>query len=80
MLQNRPTRVEMAALVNRARLDRRLSVRRAAQIAGVPASTMHGWLQGRHFPTPALRPKFLTLVEHLELTEFLHAGLWQDDL
>lgn len=78
-MQDRPTRAEMAALVNQARLDRHLSVRGAAQISGVPASTMQGWLLGQHFPTPALRPKFLALVEHLELDDFLHAGLWMDD-
>ena len=78
ILQHRPTRSEMAALVNQARLDRHLSVRGAAQVSGVPASTMQGWLQGGHFPTPALRPKFLALVEYLELNHFLHAGLWLD--
>jgi len=78
-VQDRPSRVEIAAMVNQARVDRHLSVRRAAQISGVPASTMQGWLQGRHFPTPALRPKFLALVAHLELGHFLHAGLWQDE-
>ncbi|MBA3019720.1 hypothetical protein [Propionicimonas sp.] len=79
MLQDPPTRAEVAALVNQARLDRHLSVRGAAQLSGVPASTMQGWLQGQHFPTPALRPKFLALVEHLELNHFLHAGLWLED-
>lgn len=79
-MQFRPTRAELAVLVNQARLDRHLSVRGAAQLSGVPASTMQGWLQGHHFPTPALRPKFEALVEHLELAELLHAGLWADDL
>lgn len=79
-MQFRPTRAELAVLVNQARLDRHLSVRGAAQLSGVPASTMQGWLQGRHFPTPALRPKFEALVDYLELTELLHAGLWADDL
>lgn len=74
------TRAELIALVDRTRLERHISVRAAARLSGVPASTMQGWLQGRYFPTPALRPQFLALVEHLELTEFLHAGLWQDEL
>lgn len=78
-MHDRLSRAEIAALVNQARRDQHLSVRGAAQISGVPASTMQGWLQGRHFPTPALRPKFLALVAHLELGHFLHAGLWQDD-
>lgn len=77
-MQNRPTRVEMVALVNQARLDRHLSVRGAARLCGVPASTMQGWLQGRHFPTPALRPKFQALVEHLGLSAHIHPGLWLD--
>ena len=47
----------------------------------IPGSaTVQGWLAGRHFPTPALRPKFLILVEALELTQHLHAALWLDDL
>jgi hypothetical protein len=45
----------------------------------VPAATVQGWLAGRHFPTPALRPKFLLLVEALGLTEHLHAALWLDE-
>lgn len=78
-MQQQPTRAEIAALVNKARVSQSLSVRAAAQLSKVPPSTMQGWLQGRHFPTPALRPKFLALVEYLGLTEFLHAGLWLDD-
>ncbi len=78
-MQHLPTRSEMIALVNQARVDRHLSVRGAARLSGVPTSTMHGWLQGRHFPTPALRPKFLALVEYLQLADFLHSGLWMDE-
>ncbi|MGV8907397.1 MAG: helix-turn-helix domain-containing protein [Propionicimonas sp.] len=79
-MQDRPTRSELARLIDRARLDRHLSIRSAARIAGVPAATAQGWLAGRHFPTPALRPKFLLLVEALGLTERLHPALWLDDL
>lgn len=79
-MQYRPTRSELAQLINKARLDRHLSIRSAARIAGVPAATVQGWLAGRHFPTPALRPKFLLLVEALELTDHLHPALWQDEL
>lgn len=77
-MQYRPTRSELALLINQARLDRHLSIRSAARIADVPAATVQGWLAGRHFPTPALRPKFLRLVETLGLTDHLHAELWLD--
>lgn len=79
-MQDRPNRSELAELINQARLDRHLSIRSAARIAGVPAATVQGWLAGRHFPTPALRPKFLLLVEAFDLTEHLHPALWLDDL
>jgi DNA-binding transcriptional regulator YiaG len=79
-VHNRPTRSELAQLINQARLDRHISIRSAARIAGVPAATVQGWLAGRHFPTPALRPKFLLLVEALELDHYLHPALWIDDL
>lgn len=79
-MQHRPTRSELCELINQARLDRHISIRSAAQIAGVPPATVQGWLSGRHFPTPALRPKFLRLVEALELDDCLHPALWLDDL
>jgi transcriptional regulator with XRE-family HTH domain len=78
-VQQRPTRTEIARLIDQARKDRHLSIRTVARIAGVPPSTMQGWLSARHFPTPALRPRFLKLVELLELTELLHPGLWLDE-
>lgn len=78
-MHHRTTRAELAQLLNQARLDRHLSVRGAARIAAVPAATMQGWLAGRHFPTPALRPKFLVLVEALGLSDLLHPALWLDD-
>jgi len=79
-VQYRPTRSELARMINQARLDRHISIRSAARIAGVPAATAQGWLAGRHFPTPALRPKFLLLVEALDLSDQLHPALWLDDL
>nr|WP_300142152.1 helix-turn-helix transcriptional regulator [Propionicimonas sp.] len=79
-MRYRPTRSELVQLVNQARLDRHVSIRSAARIAGVPPATVQGWLAGRHFPTPALRPKFLRLVEAFELTYLLHPALWLDDL
>lgn len=78
-MQNRPTRTELAKLVNQTRLDRNISVRSAARIAGVPPTTLQGWLSGRYFPTPALRPKFLLLVEALGLADQLHPALWLDE-
>lgn len=72
------SRAELTRLINRARQERHISIRSAARIAGVPAATAQGWLAGRHFPTPALRPKFLLLVEALELTDQLHPNLWLD--
>lgn len=79
-MHQRPTRSELAQLINQARLDRHISIRSAARIADVPAATVQGWLAGRHFPTPALRPKFLRLVDALELNDYLHPALWMDDL
>lgn len=73
------TRAELTRMINRARLERHISIRTAARIAGVPAATAQGWLAGRHFPTPALRPKFLRLVEALELSDYLHPSLWLDN-
>lgn len=72
------SRVELTRLINRARQERHISIRSAARIAGVPAATAQGWLAGRHFPTPALRPKFLLLVEALELSDYVHPSLWLD--
>lgn len=79
-MRYRPTRSELVQLINQARLDRHVSIRSAARIAGVPPTTVQGWLAGRHFPTPALRPKFLLLVEAFELNHLLHPALWLDDL
>lgn len=67
-------------MINQVRLDRHISIRSAARIADVPPATIQGWLTGRHFPTPALRPKFLRLVDALDLNHCLHPALWMDDL
>ena len=75
----RPTRTELVEQMNARRSERDLSIRAAARIAGVPATTAQGWLSGRHFPTPALRPKFLTLVAELGLSNLLHPDLWIDE-
>lgn len=49
-----------------------------ARIAGVPAATAQGWLNGRHFPVPALRPNYLRMVERLGLTDQVPADLWDE--
>ena len=69
----RPSRSELIELINQARLEQDISVRGAARISGVPASTAQGWLGGRHFPTPALRPRFVKLVAQLGLEQGVEA-------
>ena len=69
-------RRDFAALLDETRRDRHLSIRAAARIAGVPAATVQGWLSGKHFPVPALRPHYLKLVEVLDLSDRLPADLW----
>ena len=69
-------RQELVQALNRARLDRHVSIREAARIAGVPTATVQGWLQGRYFPTPALRKEFTTLVQSLGLADRLTPQLW----
>ncbi|MGC4154230.1 MAG: helix-turn-helix transcriptional regulator [Propionicimonas sp.] len=70
-------REDFLRVLNEARALRHLSVRGAAKLADVPPATMQGWLNGRHFPTPALRPKFNAFVAHLELPGELMAQWWQ---
>ncbi|WP_028708868.1 NACHT and WD repeat domain-containing protein [Propionicicella superfundia] len=55
-----------------------MSVRAFARIADVPPATAQGWLSGKHFPTPALRPNFLRAVEHFDLTSELSDELWDE--
>ena len=70
------TRKEFAALVDAARRGRYLSIRAAARIAEVPATTAAGWLKGKHLPTPALRDNYLRLLEHLELAGSVPESFW----
>lgn len=74
----RLTREEFSALVDRVRRDRHLSVRAAARLAGAHPATVQGWLNGKHLPTPALRPKFLRLVGALGLAELIPDDFWQE--
>lgn len=70
------SRRDFAELLDKTRHERHLSIRAAARIAGVPAATVQGWLSGKHFPVPALRPSYLKLVEALDLSNRLPADLW----
>lgn len=69
-------RADFAALMNEARVRKHLSLSEAARLVGVPKATAHGWFTGSHFPTPALRPNYLQLIELLGLTHQMPAGLW----
>lgn len=71
-------RAEFAQRLNRARVERGLSIRAAAKIAGMPSATVQGWLRGRHLPTVALRPHYLKLVNELGLTDELPLDWWAD--
>lgn len=64
-------RAELGRLLDEARARQHLSIRAAAKVADVPAATVQGWLNGKHLPTPALRPNFEKLVEALGLTDTL---------
>ncbi len=70
------SRQEFAALVNDARRRQHLSIRAVARIAEVPATTAQGWLNGKHFPTPALRGNYLKLLDHLDLADAVPRDLW----
>lgn len=73
------SRESFAKKLNDARVDQHISIRAAARIAEVPTATVHGWLGGKHFPVPALRPNYLRLVAHLGLSDELPADLWSND-
>lgn len=71
-------RQQFAATIDAERRRQHLSVRDIARLAGVPATTAYGWLSGRHFPVPALRQNYLRIVDHLNLTDQLPDGLWDE--
>ena len=71
-------RQEFAARLNEARQRQHLSIRAVARIAQVPATTAQGWLNGKHFPTPALRGSYQRLVDRLGLADELPPDLWDD--
>ncbi len=72
----REMRREFARELDGARKARGLSIREVARIAGVPAATAQGWLNGRHFPVAALRPQYLKIVDEFGLRDRLPDGLW----
>jgi DNA-binding transcriptional regulator YiaG len=71
-------REQFVALVNDARRRQYLSIRAVARIAQVPPTTVQGWLDGRHFPSPALRGNYLRLVHHLGLGDQVPESIWDD--
>ena len=71
-------REEFAELVNDARRRQYLSIRAVARVAQVPATTIQGWLDGRHFPGPALRPNYMLLVSRLGLDDQVPDDIWDD--
>lgn len=72
------SRAEFSAALDEARLAQHQSIRQVARIAEVPPATVQGWLSGKHFPTPALRPQYLRLVAELGLTQQLPEDLFDD--
>lgn len=72
------SRAEFSAALDEARRARHLSIRSIARLAEVPSATVQGWLSGKHFPTPALRPHYLALVEELGMIEQLPADLFDE--
>lgn len=66
---------DFAVLMDHTRKTRHLSIRAAARLAGVPPTTVQGWLDGTHCPSQTSRPQFLTLVSELGLDEQLPPGL-----
>lgn len=63
------TRSDLASLLDQERIRKKLSIRMAARVAGVPAATVQGWLKGKHAPTPALRSNYERLVNELGLQD-----------
>lgn len=64
---------ELATILNQARQaksaagEKGYSIRDLAKRLDLAPSTLQGWLQGAHLPTPALRSSFMRLVQDLDL-------------
>jgi WD40 repeat protein len=72
------SRLAFSKLLNETRMNQHMSLSRAAAVAGVHKATLQGWLNGRYFPTPALRANYLALVRSLGLESALPDDLWDD--
>jgi len=70
----------LAAALEKARREQHVSIRAAGRIVGLPTATVQGWLNGHHFPTPALRSQFLQLVHRLGLDDQVTPELWGADV
>lgn len=70
------TRQGLAEALGEARLRSGMSLRRLAKEAGVSASTLQGWFEGKHLPTLALQGQFLSLVRLLGLTAEATESQW----
>lgn len=73
-------RAAFAKRLDAVRREQHFSIRAAARMVSVPTATMQGWLSGQHFPTPALRHRYLHLVESLGLQGELPSDIWADSL
>ena len=73
-------RDQLAAALEKARREQHVSIRAAGRIVGLPTATVQGWLNGHHFPTPALRSQFLQLVHRLGLDDQVTPELWGADV
>lgn len=70
------SRQEFATTLRDARHRSGLSLRALARKVGLSASTVQGWLEGKHLPTLALQDEFLTLVRTLDLTAKVPEDEW----
>lgn len=61
------TRSELVRRLREARDSKGWSVRETGRQAGVAPSTVQGWFEGRHLPTPGLTENFLTMLTGLGL-------------
>lgn len=78
---------ELATILNQARQaksaagEKGYSIRDLAKRLDLAPSTLQGWLQGAHLPTPALRSSFMRLVQDLDLlTPSEDTEFWQRTL
>lgn len=70
------SRDTLISLLREARARSGYSVRRLADAVELPPSTVHGWLTGRHLPTPQLRDQFVAVLAALDLAHGEQAEVW----